>query len=317
MRRARGEAITLEGVRLTSPDKVLYPEAGVTKRELAEYYRKVADWILPHLQGRPLTLVRCPEGWEGECFYQKHVDDSFPEALGRVDVAEEEGEVETYAVADDLPSLVALVQRGVLELHVWGSRRDRLERPDRLTFDLDPGPGVPWMRVVEAAFAVREALAELGLASFLKTTGGKGLHVVLPVDRTTGWDDAKAFSRAVVERVAEREPRRYTTNASKAKRGGKIYLDYLRNSRGATAVAPYSPRARAGAPVSTPIRWDELTPSLASNRYTIRSLPRRLAALAEDPWAALATTRQRITKTMLRGLRPGGGSRAKGASRSN
>ena len=300
--RAKGGPITVEGVRLTSPDKLLYPETGVTKRELAEYYRKVADWILPHLRGRPLTLVRCPEGWEGECFYQKHVDRHFPEAVGRVAIEEGEGGTETYAVADGLPSLVALVQMGVLELHAWGSRHDRLERPDRLTFDLDPGPGVPWIRVVEAAFVVREALDELGLASFVKTTGGKGLHVVVPLERTAGWDEAKAFSRALVERVARREPRRYTTNASKAERGGKIYLDYLRNSRGATAVAPYSPRARSGAPVSTPVRWDELSPALKSDRYTVKSIPRRLAALSEDPWAALAKTRQRITVKMTRDL---------------
>ncbi|HUF77511.1 MAG TPA: DNA ligase D, partial [Thermoanaerobaculia bacterium] len=303
-RRSAGSSgpIRFEGVRITSPDRVLYPEAGLTKRELAEYYRKVADWILPHLRGRPLSMVRCPDGREGECFYQKDVDRHFPDALGRVEVGEAEGGVETYAVAEDLPALVALVQMGVLELHVWGSRRDRLERPDRLVFDLDPGPGVPWVRVIEAAFVVRATLGELGLASFLKTTGGKGLHVVVPLYRTAGWDEAKAFSRAVVERVAGREPRRYTTNPSKAKRAGKIYLDYLRNSRGATAIAPYSTRARAGAPVATPLRWDELSPALRSDRYTVRSLPRRLAALSEDPWATLATTRQRITAAMRQQL---------------
>lgn len=296
-----GAAIEVAGVRLTSPDRVLYPEQGATKRDLALYYEAVAAWALPHLAGRPLSLVRCPAGRTGECFYQKHIDQSFPAALDRIEVPEKAG-IEIYAGVHDAAGLVGLVQMGVLEVHPWGSRADRLERPDRLVFDLDPGPGLPWVRVFEGAFELREALAELALECFLKTTGGKGLHVVVPIDRTIDWDTAKAFAHAVVEGLAERSPKRYTTNARKDNRTGKIYLDYLRNARGATAIAPYSPRARPGATVATPLAWDKLTPRLPADRYTVESVPRRLRALEADPWAALLTTRQRVTAGMRRAL---------------
>ena len=297
-----GRPIEVEGVRLTSPDKVLYPEQGVTKRDLADYYRSVADWILPHLAGRPLSLVRCPEGADSECFYQKHLSGTFPAALGSVEIEEKDGDVRTYVTVDDLPGLLGLVQIGVLEIHVWGSRRDRIERPDRMVLDLDPGEGVPWVRVIEAAYDCRNLLAELGLESFVKTTGGKGLHVVVPLVRTAEFDDVKAFARAVADEAVRRKSDRYLANMSKAKRKGKIFIDYLRNGRGATFVAPYSTRARPGAPVSVPIGWDELSPDLRSDAFDVTNLPRRLAGLGADPWARIGAVRQQITKAMRRAV---------------
>ena len=296
-RTSRGEAVEIAGVRLTNPDRVLYPEQGITKEAMARYYEEVADWVLPEVADRPLTLVRCPQGHEKECFYQKHADQGFPDAVKRVEITEGSGP-NTYLYVDSIEGIISLVQLGVLELHTWGSRRGRLERPDRIIFDLDPDEGMDWKRIVEAARILHGFLDSLGLRSFLKTTGGKGLHIVVPLTRRSGWDEVKPFSKAVVDRIAEAAPDRYTTNASKKKREGRIYLDYLRNGRGATAVAAYSTRARPGAPVSVPVRWDELGPSLQPNGHTIESLPRRLSRLKEDPWADYAEARQSLTAAM-------------------
>ncbi len=283
----------IAGVHLTHPDRILYPRQGITKRELALYYQGIADWILPHLQGRPLTLVRCPEGQEKECFYQKHASGSIHESVRRVELREEKG-MATYLMADSLSGLIALVQMGVLELHTWGSRTDKLERPDRLVFDLDPGPGIPWTAVVEAAHAMRDRLGALGLNALVKTTGGKGLHVVAPLTRRHDWDDIKGFSKAIAESFVQEAPKRYTATMSKAKRKGKIFIDYLRNQRGATTVAAYSSRAAPDAPISAPIGWDELDASLGPSQYNIRNLPRRLATLRRDPWQGYEAARASI-----------------------
>jgi bifunctional non-homologous end joining protein LigD len=296
-RPSKGGAVEIAGVRLTNPDRVLYPEQGITKEAMARYYEAVAEWILPEVADRPLTLVRCPQGHEKECFYQKHADQGFPDAVKRVEIAEGSGP-STYLYVDSIEGILSLVQLGVLELHTWGSRRDQVERPDRIIFDLDPDEGMAWERIVEAARILHGFLDSLGLRSFLKTTGGKGLHIVVPLVRRSTWDEAKAFSKAVVDRIADAAPDRYTTNASKKKREGRIYLDYLRNGRGATAVAAYSTRARPGAPVSVPVRWDELGPSLRPDGHTIESLPRRLSRLKEDPWADYAAVRQSLTAKM-------------------
>jgi bifunctional non-homologous end joining protein LigD len=197
--------------------------------------------------------VRCPAGREGSCFYQKHLGEGFPRKVERVEIEESDGAIGVYGVAGSLAAVVSLVQMGVLEIHTWGCRRDRLERPDRVVFDVDPAPGLAWEAVVETAVELRATLDGLGLASFVKTTGGKGLHVVVPLVRRHGWDAVKAFSRAVADRLVRRRPDRYLATASKQMRQGKIFLDYLRNTRGATAVAAYSTRARAGAP--GPPRW--------------------------------------------------------------
>lgn len=279
--------------RLTHPDRVLYPELGITKLDLARYYAEVAPFLLPHAAGRPLTLVRCPRGRTGPSFFQKHPGRGTPEAIQRVPVRESGGVADSMVIAD-AEGLAGLVQLGALEIHAWGSRARDLEHPDQLTFDLDPGPGVPWRDVVAAARAVRDRLLQLGLQSFAKTTGGKGLHVVAPIAPRASWDQAKAFARALALELVAREPDRYLAKASKTARRGRIFLDYLRNARGATAICPYSTRAREGAPVATPVAWSEVTARLEPARFTLLSVPRRLAKLARDPWEGYTKVRQSL-----------------------
>jgi bifunctional non-homologous end joining protein LigD len=289
------------GVRLTSPNKVLYPEQGITKLELAEYYYHVADWILPHLGNRPLVLVRCPEGRDDECFYQKHPGVGTPKNLRQIPVREKTRN-EKYVVVDEVEGLISLVQIGALEIHVWGSLADNIERPDRLIFDLDPDPTVEWPRVVESAKQIRQFLLELKLESFVKTTGGKGLHLVVPIARRHDWDEAKEFCKRVAEVIVEADPRRYTANMSKAARTGKIFIDYLRNGRGSTAVCAYSTRAKPGAPVSVPLRWEELKPAIRSDQFNIRNLQQRLDKLAGDPWDGIEDVTQSLTKPAKKAL---------------
>ncbi len=289
------------GVRITSPDKVLWPEQGVTKGELVAYYEAVADAIVPALRDRPLTLVRCPSGTESKCFFQKHAQDTIPDVVPRVPV-EEKGGTGVYMYVNGLPSLVALVQLGVLEFHVWGSRRDRLDRPDRLVFDLDPDEALPFGRVASAALQLREMLAELGLESFPKSTGGKGLHVVVPVTRRSDFDEARAFTQAVAERLVAADPDGFTTKMTKSRRSGRIFIDYLRNAYNATAIGEFSTRARPGAPVAVPLSWEEVdTDATKPPVHTIRDVPERLAE-GGDPWAGYDDVRQSITIAMLKGL---------------
>jgi len=275
---------TVAGVKLTHPDKLLFNRLGVTKRELAMYYERVAEWVLPHLANRPLVLVRCPHGADGACFYQKNTETGFPRSIGHVTVQHDDGAV-SYALVNSTEGLVALVQLGVLEIHTWGSLADNVELPDRLILDLDPGPDVPWEAIRDAALLVRETIEGLGGAAFAKTTGGKGMHVVTPIERSVSWLQARDIARATAEKVAATDPARFTTNPLKKYRQGRIFVDYVRNTRGATAVAAYSTRARGQAPVSVPIRWDELRAGVRSDGYDIRSVPHRLAALGSDPWA--------------------------------
>lgn len=279
------------GVRLTSPEKVLYPEGRITKLDLAEYYQAIAPWMLPHIVNRPLVLVRCPEGRSKACFYQKHPPPGTPETLRQIPVREKT-KLKPYLVVDDLAGLISLAQIGALEIHAWGSRADKIERPDRLVFDLDPDPEVEWSQVVASARQVRQFLEDLGLVSFVKTTGGKGLHLVVPIARRHDWDEAKSFCKLVAETIVRASPGHYTSNMSKAARTGKIFIDYLRNGRGATAVLPYSTRARPFAPVSTPLSWEELTAKTRSNRYTVSNLRQRLQTLKRDPWAEIDAVRQ-------------------------
>jgi len=284
----------IAGVTLTNPQRVQYPESGVTKLELARYYEAVADWVLPHMVRRPLSLVRCPAGREKHCFYQKHLSDMLPKSVHGVPIREKNG-VEEYVAIENLTGLVGLVQLGVLEVHPWGSREDDVEHPDRLIIDLDPGSGVEWGEIVEGALLVRERLADLGLESFVKTTGGKGLHVVFPIQRRTSWDDAKAFTKAVAEAIVRDHPDKYLAVMTKAKRTNKIFVDYLRNGRGATAIAPYSTRARENATVATPLTWEELGEQTTPALFTVRTVPARLAKLKRDPWDQMSKLRQSIT----------------------
>lgn len=297
---SRGSA-TVAGVRLTHPQRVLFPEMGLTKLELARHFETIGDWIVPALADRPVSLLRCPEGWNETCFFQKHPGDAIPDHVPVVTIAEK-NDKRDYVTVRSIADLVGLVQAGTLELHVWGSRTDDLERPDSLVFDLDPGPEVPWEDVVHAARGFGERLETLGLASFVRVTGGKGLHLVVPLTRKAEWEDAKAFAHAVSQQHARTDRKRLTTNMSRDKRRGRIFIDYLRNGRGATAIASYSPRARDGAPSAVPIRWDELGPALRPDGYRPASLRHRLTALNEDPWAGFAAAKRPITQKSLRAV---------------
>jgi bifunctional non-homologous end joining protein LigD len=293
---------TLSQFRLTHPDRIVFADLGLTKRNLAEYYVEIADWILPQISGRPLSLVRCPSGAAGSCFFQKHPPAGLSESVERIEVREKSG-LSEYLVVNNLAGLIALVQFGALELHVWGSRADDIEHPDRLVIDLDPDPAVSWKRVIEGAYRVRDALQELDLVSFVKTTGGKGLHVVVPIVRKHSWEDVKEFTQALAEWIAAAAPDRYVANMSKAARRGKIFVDYLRNQRGATSVAAYSTRARPGATVSMPVHWAELKSLKSPAEFNVQNVQAHLAKPRRDPWAKMPGIRQLISIAAQRKLR--------------
>ena len=290
----------IAGVQLTHPDRVLYPEQNITKRELALYYAQIADWIMPHIENRPLTLVRCPAGYKKQCFYQRHTRDSLDNAIHSIPVREGKSTA-AYLYIDSISGLIALVQMGVLELHTWGSLKEHIERPDRLIFDLDPAPSVSWKKLTEAAQTLRSRLSDVGLGAFVKTTGGKGLHVVVPIAPKQNWNFAKQFSKSVAQSVVRGAPDQYTATMSKAKRHGKIFIDYLRNMRTATAVCAYSTRARPGATVSVPIRWEELAEDVRP-KFTIPNVFDRLAHLGNDPWQDYESARASLTTAKLRKL---------------
>jgi bifunctional non-homologous end joining protein LigD len=283
----------LRNIEITHPDKVLYPEQGLTKGELATYYDAIAEFMLPHMVERPLTLVRCPSGTAKKCFYQKHPGAGVPDSLGRVQVSQKD-DVEEQLFVKDANGLMALVQLGVIEFHISGALARDIERPDRIVFDLDPDPGVAWSRVIQATREVRDRLRQLRLESFVKTTGGKGLHVVVPIVAEKEWPEVKAFTRLVAASMEQDSPDRYTTNIKKAARKGRIFIDFLRNDLTATAVAPFSTRARPGATVATPIAWDELSESLSPQAFTIATVPERLNRHREDPWRSLQQIKQRL-----------------------
>ncbi len=292
-------AADVAGVALSHPDKLYFPEAGIAKRDLARYYVDVSARMLPHLARRPISVVRCPDGWTRRCFFQRHAGAGAGRAVTRLRVPAKESIV-AYPSAGSAAALAALVQWGVIELHPWSSRTPRLDRPDRLIFDLDPDEAVGWEDVVVAVTQLRALLAQMNLVGFLKTTGGKGLHVVLPIRATLTWDDARAFTRGVARALSRDFPDRYTASAAKARRPGKIFIDYLRNAEGATAIAPYSVRARANAPVAMPIGWDELTADVRFSHFNLSNIAQHLATQRADPWAGFAAARQTITMAHIR-----------------
>jgi len=280
----------LSGVRLTHPERILWEGPGITKQGLAAFYADIAAWILPHIAGRVLSLVRCPSGIGGQHFFAKHPWHGLDAAARRVDV----GEKEPMIAVENLAGLLALVQASVVEIHPWGSQADDLERPDRLIFDLDPDEGVAWSAVIAAAVEVRERLAQMRLESFVKTSGGKGLHVVLPIEPQADWDTAKDFTAALAQAMAKDSPDRYVATMSKRARKGRIFVDFFRNGRGSTAVAPYSTRALPDATVSTPLDWSELSDNVRADHFKIDNLHQRLAVLKQDPWAEMFKLRQRL-----------------------
>jgi bifunctional non-homologous end joining protein LigD len=279
------------GVRLSNPDKVLYPEQGITKGQLADYYVAVAERILPHVGLRPVTMVRCPMGQETKCFYQRHAGSGVPAQLHEVTIP---GFDEPYLYISDVAGLVAMVQMGVLEIHPWGVKVQAPDRADRIVFDLDPAEGLGFEAVIEAAREVRDRLKAIGLTSFVKTTGGKGLHVVVPVQATAPWKEVKSFAKGVSAEMASDAPGKYLTTAGKADRVGRIFIDYLRNDPTSTAVAPYSTRSRKGAPVAMPIRWEQVKPGLDPCDYTVETVPGLVRRQRADPWAEMLEVKQAL-----------------------
>jgi len=289
------------GIRISHPDRVLFQGQGITKIDLARYYAVVAERMLPLAADHPLSLVRCPQGRQRQCFYQKHASDGFPKDIREVPITESSGGTENYMYVHDAKGLVAAVQMGTLEFHIWGSTIDRLEQPDRLVFDLDPDPSVGFATVKRAATALHDELAELGLKSFAMVTGGKGVHVVVPLVRRAAWDEVKRFAKAIAQGFADRDPDQFVATMSKAKRKGRIFIDWLRNDRGSTAIAPYSSRAREGGPIATPVGWDELEELDAANSFHIAEIVDRIES-DTDPWREFGKARQSLTKSMLQSV---------------
>lgn len=300
------ETIEIDGhrVELSNTGKVLFPEAGITKGHLVGYYRRVADTMLPHLAGRPVSMHRFPDGIDGKRFFQKDAPDYFPDWIHFEEVAKEGGTVR-HVVCDDAATLVYLANQACITPHVWLSRTEHLERPDRMIFDLDPpeagsgkGSGEDLRPVRRAARTVRDRLRELGFEPFLTSTGSRGFHVVVPLEPEASFDEVRRFARALASELAAREPDRLTVETRKEKRGDRVFLDYLRNGYAQTAVPPYAVRARPGAPVATPVEWDELD-GLHPRRYTVKNLFQRLGQ-KEDPWAEIDRHRVRLGHALER-----------------
>ena len=292
-RRAKGEP----EFNFTHPDRVLIEKPRVTKQGLAGFYASIADHLLPGVVGRPLSLVRCPDGAGQECFFQKHPMTGMPEAIGIGDARNTEGKKQEYVYVNDIEGVIGLVQMNVIEIHPWGSTIADLEHPDRLVFDLDPDTGVEWSRVRDAARTVRERLQAVGLESFLRTTGGKGLHVVVPLNPRPDWETAKAFAHALARTLEQESPKDFVSVATRNRRKDRIFIDYLRNARGSTAVASYCVRARPGAGVATPLRWEELARLKSGAQYTFDTIARRLKTMKQDPWQGFDEIRQALPKS--------------------
>ena len=292
-------AIQIAGVRLTHPDKELYPAEHVAKRDLALYYEAVAPRMLPHVSRRLLSVVRCPDGRGEPCFFQRHPIPGSPPSIYRFKHREKKATPD-YIFIEDVQGLVALAQMGVLEIHIWGSHIDDIDRPDRMVFDLDPAEDVPFAQVKAAALHLREILETAGLASFPLLTGGKGIHVVVPLRPRQGWDVIKAFAGGLAQRLAAEQPDRYVAAMSKAKRAGRIFIDYFRNDKSASAIAPYSPRARPGAPLAWPLGWKALPRLDSAHDITLANHRRRLSSV--DPWADYGKTNQTLEPAALKAV---------------
>lgn len=289
----------ISDIEITHPEKLLYQNPDITKADVIDYYENIAALMLPYIVNRPLTLLRCPKGSEKKCFYQKHITETLPKSVYTATIR---GEKEPYIFIKDFSGLIALVQMDVLEIHPWGSKIDNPEKPDHLIFDLDPDINVSWQEVITTALSLRKLLTAIGLESFLKTTGGKGLHVTVPIVRRLDWHEITSFTKKIAEVMEHANPEKYIAIMSKKKRSGKIFIDYLRNTKEATAIAPYSIRARHGAPIATPVSWDELTSIKAANQFTILNIQQRLKQLKHDPWQDFFNISQSITKNVIHKL---------------
>lgn len=285
---------TIGGVTITHPERRVFGEDGPTKGEVAAYYEVVAPWMLPELRGRPLSLVRCPQGSTGPCFFQKHHADTLGPHVKSVDIEEKDGDEAHYIYVDDVRGVLELVQMNTLEFHPWGAHADKPDQPDRLVFDLDPAGGVAWKAIVAAAREIRERLADAKLESFVRTSGGKGLHVVAPFRRGPSWTAVKAFCERIADAMVAESPRHYIAEASKAKREGLIFIDWLRNTRGATSVTGWSLRARPGAPVAMPVGWGEIARLKSGAAFDLTKALKRAKSLEADPWAGIAELKQSL-----------------------
>jgi bifunctional non-homologous end joining protein LigD len=296
------------GVSVSHADRILFPACAATKLDLAHYYESVAKWMLPDLIDRPLTLVHCPKGVPAngarkgvDCIFMKHAKVWGPSAIRRVKIREKTKTGE-YLIADTVAALVGLAQMDVLEIHTWNTRFSRLEQPDRIVIDLDPGERVPWSAVTAAARTVRELLGVLDLESFVKSTGGKGLHVVVPLTPRADWSECLTFARAFAQALVRRSRGPFTERFARTGRDDKILIDYLRNNRTNTSIAAYSTRARPDAPVSMPLAWSELSDVTRPDHFTIATVNEHLRKRRTDPWRAYWTTRQRLPVNGTRAL---------------
>jgi bifunctional non-homologous end joining protein LigD len=289
VRALRAEGVTVAGVEISNASRPIPNEDGLTKLDIVRYYEAVADWLLPEIAQRPLSLIRCPGGDFGSCHFRRHPEHERDDPGGI-----------PFVRIPNLRELIASVQGGTFELHSWGSSFPRIDRPDRITFDLDPDPELPWRTFREALELTRALLDSLELKWFAKTTGGKGLHFVLPIARRDGWDEIKDFARRFAEHLAGSVPALFTATMSKAKRAGRVYVDYLRNGEGATAVTAYSLRARPGLPVSMPVAWEALDDDVRGDRFNLGNVTRILAGRRVDPWADYAESLQSISDAKRR-----------------
>lgn len=291
--KASGSGNDVNGVVITHPKRVVFPADGITKQEVADYYDAVMPWFLPDVQGRPTSVFRFPEGIAQKGFFQKHPMRGL-RRVAHVRLREESGELDDYLCPADAASIIELVQYGTIEFHPWASRAQSLEEPDYLVFDLDPGPGVAWRKVIDAARWLRDRLAKVALKSFVRTSGGKGLHVLVPLHGACRWQEASAFSSAFAHQLAGERPDDFTATSVTSERQGRIFIDYLRNTRGATSVASLSLRARAGAPVAMPLRWQDLGRCSSGHAFDIRTARQRLARQRSNPWEAFVGMRQSL-----------------------
>jgi bifunctional non-homologous end joining protein LigD len=293
---------TIAGVRISHPDRIVYPDIVVTKLDVAKYFESIGEWIVPHVEGRPLTLVLCSNGMSGPCAFLKHSKVWGPSVIRRVRI-QEKTKIGEYMVADSVAAVVALIQMGVLEIHTWNSTIDKVEKPNRIVIDLDPGEKVSWSSIIAAARLVKKVLEALDLVSFVKTTGGRGLHVVAPIAPGADWAKCLELTRGIAESIERSDPETFTTKFAKSGRESKILIDYLRNNRTNTSISAYSTRARDGATVSVPITWNELRPKLDPESFTIKNVPRRLERLPADPWKDYWRTRQKVSASMIKAVR--------------
>lgn len=280
-------------VEITHPEKRLYPESRITKGDVAAYYERVARWALPEMAHRPLVLVRCPNGWSKQCFFQKHPQKNVTIGVPTVKIRENNG-VEDYLYIERPEHLLSLVQMNVLEIHSWQCRVGDLKHPDRMVFDLDPGPNASVADVIDAALLLQSLFERYDLESYVQTTGGKGLHVVVPLTPIHEWETVKQFTRSVATALAASQPTKFVATMSKQKRRGRVFVDYFRNYRGASSIAPYSLRSRKGAPIAVPLAWRELKSLKAFNTFTVKNIFERLDALRTDPWKGYGQRRQKL-----------------------